>query len=942
MRDLRIQLMCVCIVGIALCARAEETSTPGILVVDCPAAGMPSGWRVENTVCQWQVDPERPGSALLTFNETGMMRLTSPAFLVRPGTTCGFVVSARADTDKAGTVCRIADTYRDEDRLLDSRNALSSEWTEIADSASIPHDKANPRFFTLEISAPKGATVGLGSILVRPDTSKPAQRYSASLALKPGASWGVYTPGERPLVRVSVAGGAIEGLRLRLRWTCTSGKAGEWTNPLKVGRGPLFEADFTDTQVMDEFGVYRVSAYLTGAGGERASQDAETLLARVPDPKPGPCPDSWFGVHVALREPDLKAVSKLGYKWCRIHDASGITKWGILEPRPGEWNWQDDPIALTRRYGFTIMGMLDSAPTWETGAESNGYFEIYHPPRDIEKWRNYVRNAVSHYKGAIDTWEVWNEPWDMARFFNGGTPGKYAELLKTAYEEAKAVHPECRIIGVDTYPAFWEAMVLANGAAEYYDAMSWHRYDSNMHGAPNDSIARVAGRLNSAQSLYLRKPKPLVCTEGGPDVSVFHGSFFSFMDPSVVGDWSRGADIYPRMFLSMIAAGNERFIAYSVHNETRAGQQTHMMTEPGYLLKPMHAALAALAHFAEGARYAGRKSPAPDVSALIFEHANPPSQVAVVYADGEDAAPLPVRLPEDVRCFDRWGNPCAAPTEATRSPVYCVADGKDLAAAFDPKSAASSGAATPDELLRKLAATLNCAADAPPLWTLFSPTAGLLSVAKNDGSRLRVTRTELRTKGVPEGMPATKSCEIRDIVIRNAGRFSCGEANIGSKDAPVLASFGLSKEGSPPCYRFAWLTLMTDAQPAANPEEIVAPLRHWEASLKNKSVAALYGTIAAGPACVTANTLNGEYFHFDRPEYLIGMMNTAVVWGVAPVSGITARNIRVSGNVAVIQARWDIASMVLGFAPFTLAGTLEREPGGWKVTAMTFGPLCAE
>jgi hypothetical protein len=143
-------------------------------------------------------------------------------------------------------------------------------------------------------------------------------------------------------------------------------------------------------------------------------------------------------------------------------------------------------------------------------------------------------------------------------------------------------------------------------------------------------------------------------------------------------------------------------------------------------------------------------------------------------------------------------------------------------------------------------------------------------------------------------------------------------------------------------YRFTWLTLMTEPRPTTEIEEVIAPLRHWEEALKNKSVAALYGTITQGPACVTANTLNGEYFHFDRPEYLIGMMNTAVVWGVAPVSKILIRNVHISGNIAVVEARWDIASMPLGMAPFTLSGTLEREHNGWKITAMTFGPMCAE
>lgn len=142
-------------------------------------------------------------------------------------------------------------------------------------------------------------------------------------------------------------------------------------------------------------------------------------------------------------------------------------------------------------------------------------------------------------------------------------------------------------------------------------------------------------------------PKPLICSEGGPDVSLFHGSFFSFADPVLSGDWSRGADQLARMYLSCIASGVERFFLYSVHNDNRYGRPIHMAVEPGFLLRPMHLTVAALAYFVEGASYEKCLKPSYDISAHVFRQTNPrpyadvPSTVVVLIANGEEPEDLP-------------------------------------------------------------------------------------------------------------------------------------------------------------------------------------------------------------------------------------------------------------------------------------------------------------
>jgi hypothetical protein len=698
-------------------------------------------------------------------------------------------------------------------------------------------------------------------------------------------------------------------------------------------------------EVAKPFGMTRIEAKVADASGQALSSMSETLIARVPEPLPGPMPESYFGVHVAPREPDAGVVAKLGYKWCRIHDASGVTKWGQIEPKPGEWIWHDDDIALLRGHGLSIVGLLDSAPPWETGADPNsGYFSIWHAPKEIADWRNYVKKVVAHYAGSIDEWEVWNEPWDMNRFFKGGTPKLYAELLKAAYEEAKAANPNSVIIGVDTYPPFWEAMVLACGAYPYYDLLSWHRYDPTLQGRPNDAIARVAERLRAAQRRY-GAPKPILCTEGGPDVTVFHGSFFSFADPMISGDWSEGADRYARMHLSMIAAGNKRFIAYSLHNNSYYGLLTHMMAEPNYLLRPMHATLAALAHFVDGAKYETRLTPARDVSAHVFSQPNPrsyangPSTVVALESDGPDPEDLPRPLPEGIHCFDRWANPIDSPCQATRSILYLVADmdkRDELIAALQPDPADNAAhAINPDVASLTQSALASLTKGAPPLWDLFSA-QGSLAVIRNESETVMAKRADLRRDPtIAAKFRLPESARVENLVVTPAGQFTLGEFEIISGAAKWTATFSCAPDGPEKSQRFISFTILPDdeSQDPARVERVTNTLKVWETAIREATITSLTSTLSTGPCCLSASTMNGEYFMFDAPRQLVAMMNTAIVFGPAPISKMDLRKVVVSGNIAEVYGRWEIAALAFGLAPYPITATLIEENGEWKIAS---------
>lgn len=932
--------------------RATAQESPNLLTCERPGAGVPAGWHMSHEGIAWSPGtndgPFGPGAAHLVLETGARMELDGPARLLESGRTYTYMIWARSDPPGAQIDLDVFDN-RVETSLLSQRGTLTSDWTAISVTGELPPSRRGDYFPRLCVFGEPGSVwldgfwLGVSEPAPAPDWKPPV--HDAAVVLEPTTPWGVVTGNEPFAVHARVAGIRANDWKLALRLVSTSGATAELP-PLPLDAAPNWEQTFPITgPITTLFGVLRVEARVVGAAGVERSLPAETLLAHVPEPVPGPRPDSPFGVHVALREPDVAAVARLGYKWCRIHDAAANTKWGFAEPEPGRWVWGDDTIALARAQGLSVLGMLDGAPPWASGDTDQGYWSIYGAPKNVDDWRNYVRNMVAHHAGVIDEWEVWNEPWNMQGFFQGGTPMLYVTLLRAAYEEAKKANPACTIVGVDTYPPMWDTAVLALGAYPWYDVLSWHRYDPMIQSRPGDSISRVTRRLERAQSIY-GAPKPQMMTEGGPDVTPFHGSFFSFADTAVVGDWSRGADRYARLFLSIIASGTKRCIAYSVHNDPRHGLQTHMMTEPGFLVRPMHAALAGLAHFTEGARYTERTRPAPDASAFFFEQnetrpwADGPATLAVLISDGEEDIPLLNALPDGVRAYDRWANPADLPRCASRSPMYLVAQG-DAATALRTALAgappAPAGALPPiDKLLEATARALS--GGEPALWTRFSVQNAVFIL--DDGAEiLRVDRPQLREDAaLAPRLRLAPELAVTDHDSHPAGALTLGtfrlRAPAGAAWSGVYTATPDHPEGG---WRFLSLSLLPgdgfDA--AAPPEPVDALVRRYERGVREGTTRELHGCYAEGPGCYSAATVNGEYLVCREAENLVTMMDTAVMWGGAARSDMAFDHVCVTDRVAMLSGRWTLTTLTFGAAPYVINATCVREGDDWKFASLT-------
>jgi hypothetical protein len=105
-------------------------------------------------------------------------------------------------------------------------------------------------------------------------------------------------------------------------------------------------------------------------------------------------------------------------------------------------------------------------------------------------WENYVRAVVTRYRGRIEAYEIWNEPWfseienvinkDGKAAYYSGSAAKMVELAKVAYRVVKEIDPAAKVLT----PAFDHPEMAARrldlylglGGAAVSDAVAFHLY----------------------------------------------------------------------------------------------------------------------------------------------------------------------------------------------------------------------------------------------------------------------------------------------------------------------------------------------------------------------------------------------------------------------------------------------------------------------------------
>ena len=436
-------------------------------------------------------------------------------------------------------------------------------------------------------------------------------------------------------------------------------------------------------------GPYRLEAWVEDASGQRVSPFNEIVFYRLHRPRywGKDAPNSFFGTHTLSTNRHLTMAKAVGVNWVRLHDAgTEYIGWSFLEPEKGKWQFRDADLQRYRDHHLKILGLLSTSPGWASnlGKPATGYFDRYLEPLNMDDWANAVRTIVSHHRGLIDSYEIWNEPWGSSfwsfkidpkhgpngndQFVPSDTPSKdYARLQKVAYGAAHDVFPGVTIVGFNTYGAEngtkWTKDVLDFGGIDTCDAVSYHHYENGLTGFPNDPTEKAyKAAVGPIIEKLGRVPKPVWMSEGAPLSGDVSNGFYRYTLPYENGNdnW-RIADRMARFVITRKANGEAHEFLYTMHGHSTFGggvEWTTLVTAEGFL-HPSAAAHSALAWLLEDTNFVKRVTLAEGVYAYLNSG---PNRAVAAITSGPTHAAYKLPTAAEVQLLDLFGNPLAAGT----------------------------------------------------------------------------------------------------------------------------------------------------------------------------------------------------------------------------------------------------------------------------------------
>lgn len=201
---------------------------------------------------------------------------------------------------------------------------------------------------------------------------------------------------------------------------------------------------------------------------------------------------SRFGLHIIgdsyidnYNAPAAEQVARRAWRTGAKHLRYHYLKWNLRRPvqdQPYRWENADRRLELMERYRMVPLINIAGTPKWASPDPS----EALTPPIGVRRysmfapedqaWRQFITELVSRWKGRVKYWEIWNEPSYVSCFWLDGSPASYGRTLKSAYEAAKAVDPDCVVLSGGLFPAalnfMEEAIRSTNGC--YFDVMGIH------------------------------------------------------------------------------------------------------------------------------------------------------------------------------------------------------------------------------------------------------------------------------------------------------------------------------------------------------------------------------------------------------------------------------------------------------------------------------------
>lgn len=453
------------------------------------------------------------------------------------------------------------------------------------------------------------------------------------------------------------------------------------------------------------YGAFRIEACVT-RDGQRCSPWNELVVTRLQRPRywGRDAPASPFGCHFISVDRTITMMKAGGVNWARLHDAGfEYVGWWWLEPEPGQWAFRDDAIARYRSRNIKIYAQFGTAPKWasylskvDTGRAYYSYHDHYFQPLSLPAFSNYVSTVVSRYRGVIDEYFVWNEPWihawwpvayDKSRtdgYITSARPqADFAALMRSAYAAAKAADPTVQVAGFNTTGGGsgrdWTRGVYDAGGMAACDRIDYHFYTTPAQGYPGstadevyrDALGYVIEREGPlAKPVYMSEGQGTSSGTAAPGGAPGGTGLYRYALPyASEEDALQIADLTAKYVLSLLANRVSKVFLYTAHGYQHLGAPCEfnvLLCGDGYP-HPSLAAHANLARLLEERSFVKVVALTGDVYAYLF--AGGGRTVAVISGKpGSNAYALP-RV-KGATIVDLFGNPLPAGTAYTGTLLF--------------------------------------------------------------------------------------------------------------------------------------------------------------------------------------------------------------------------------------------------------------------------------
>jgi hypothetical protein len=567
--------------------------------------------------------------------------------------------------------------------------ALGKTWKRFRHTVKLPY--APDGFYIAQVMnwGPAG-TLWLDGAQVEEgiDATDFRRTGQVEAVIQPEVAYGLVEEGQPFRLHATVYDQIADGMVLKSELFDAFGKAYPMPD-LPLTPGPGFRTEFTLPEAgQPRLGSYRLEYRVVDKDGQDAAKIGEVLLHRIRPAKFADQlrPNSPFGVHLTSNQEMPGVMRRLGFTWARLFG----THWQSVEKAPGRWDFtgMDKYIAPLHGANLCLLGILEGVPEWQRSWTAptpppkgyNNWHAKNVVPKDMDAFGEYARRISAQYRGKVQAWETWNEPF-LPGFLNQGfVDGKY---LHAPPETFLAMHQAAAAGLREGNP---DAQVVFNGGAHYHapsdawtkrlfelgifgtlDAVSYHSYLPSGIGFPGDRIYEAtAAHVNPDHPAM-----PIWNTEGGPGPSDIRNFYRHSAPLGKTDKEAHWGDYLVRYWVSTLASGADKFFYYLYYGWGEYVSSYSLMNIDGRLA-PNATAFSNLAWHLEGRTYARTVELKPDLLAYLFDGEG--GTVAVILSKGIARGEL-AAIPAGVAVRDLFGNDLAAPVRLGDLAVFAEGPG---------------------------------------------------------------------------------------------------------------------------------------------------------------------------------------------------------------------------------------------------------------------------